>query len=152
MNDPVLGGHDNGSRIKDGPYTKENSTPADIQAIRDTMSVLEPGIIYWYETPYQTEFSMHHQAQKLAELTENWTRFVLLIDLSRAHRPDAQTRAHLKSVISNDKLFYTVVCTEKNVLLNMAARFVCASMFATDKFVIVSKKEDAIEAARKALD
>lgn len=139
------------SSIEDKPYTKENSTPEEIQSIKDCIYIYEPGIIYWYETPCITEFSIAMMSEKVEEISKGLEKYAFLIDLTRAHRPNAEARMNLKKMFASPKLTFVVVFTEKNMLLNMAAKFVLSSTVGEKKFLVVKKKEEAIEAARKAL-
>lgn len=138
------------SNVEDRAYTKENSTPQDILAIKDCIYVFEPGILYWYETPVVTEFSVTLISEKIAELSGSMGKFVLLCDLTRTHRPGAEVRALLKKMLSQHTVAFMVAFTEKNLLINMAAKFVLSSVFGSN-FTVLKEREDALEIARNAL-
>jgi hypothetical protein len=139
--------------VRDIDYTEDNATPEDIQAIRATLYMFEPNIVYWYEMPRQREFTVNILRQRLTELVSKLNHYVMIIDLTRAHKPSAETRVHLKSMFQDTNLRYSVVFTEKNFLLNMAARFVLSSVFADDdRFAVIKDKDDALEMARKKFE
>lgn len=94
---------------------------------RNAMFLFKEGIVYWYEVVYVNEASVTIQKEKLEEIVKEWDSFVLLIDLTRAEKPNAEARKNLKRIFDHPKLKYVSIFTETNLLLRVAAKFVLSS-------------------------
>jgi len=127
-----------------------DATPAEIQAIRDCIYLLEPGIFYWLELPVQSDFQLQIFDQRLDELTQGLSSYRLLIDLVTATPPNAAVRAALRRVFGNQrKLERAAAFSGRNFLLNVAAKFVLTSA-GLENFAVYRTKEDALEDLRHA--
>jgi hypothetical protein len=130
-------------------YFAENATEADLAALRAAVFEYEPGIVYWYESEHQTPWSVDQMWTRRKELTTGRDSFVVIVDLSRAGRPDAEARQFLKIVAADPKVSYFSVFTEKNILINAVARFVFSSVMPKGKFTLTKSRSDAIATARE---
>jgi hypothetical protein len=105
------------------------SSAEEAQAIRDRVYLLEGDIIMYREMPVQSQFHLDIFEAKLNELSAQHQAFSLLLDLSEAQSPSAETRARLRQVFSSlTKMRAVAVFTGKNFLLNIAAKFVLHGM------------------------
>jgi len=73
------------------PYGPE-STPEEIQAMRDRIYVHGPGILYWRELPVQSLFHLDIFEQRLKELSDDLSAYDLIVDLVEASPPGPQIR------------------------------------------------------------
>jgi hypothetical protein len=127
------------------PYGPE-STPEEIQAIKDSVRLCEPGIVSWRELPVQSIYHLNLMEEKLIELTRDLPRFDLLIDLVEADAPGPEIRERLKSLFSGQsKLGKTAVFTGKNFMLNVAAKFVLGGSVGLRNFSVHRTLEEALE-------
>ena len=117
--------------------------------MRAAVFEFEPGIIYWYETAHQTPWSVDQMWARRKELYNGGDAFVVIVDLSRAGRPDAEARQFLKEVAADPKVSYFSVFTEKNILINAVARFVFSSVMPKGKFTLTKSRSVAIATARE---
>ncbi len=86
----------------------------------------EKKIIY-YEEPYSTtKEQLDHNFQRISKLSREFGKFFLIVDLTKASRPNAEIRQHIhqKFAIIKSTVIHVSIFTEKNLLLNMAATFV----------------------------
>jgi|GEM_PF-2530844 hypothetical protein len=136
-------------KVADRPHDADNTTEAEVQAIRDRIFVLEPGIVFIHEIPQQTPFTVEIERARLFELAAAFTEFILVIDLTKAARPTAEIRNEIGKIISAPGLAHTVVFTGKNILLNAAARFVFASVFGRGNFTLLKSCAEALSHAHQ---
>ncbi|MES0490852.1 MAG: LytTR family DNA-binding domain-containing protein [Leptospirales bacterium] len=132
-------------------YTAENATAEDIEILRNSVFEFEPGIIYWYESAHQTPWSLNQKWQRRKEVGADIDSFVQIVDLSRAGRPDAEARKFLKQVAADPKVAFCFVFTEKNLLINAAAKFVFSSVMQPGAYMVSKKQSTAIDLARQRL-
>jgi hypothetical protein len=132
------------------PYGPD-STPEEIQAIKDCIFVYQPGIIYWRELPVQSLFQYDLLDERLKEETTNLTSFDLLVDLVRAARPSPAIRERLRQLFkSKEKLRRVAVFTGRNFMLNVAAKFVLGGSVGLRNFSVSRTLEEALEELRHA--
>lgn len=133
------------------PYGPE-STPEEIQAIRDCISLCEPGIVCWRELPVQSLFHLDIFQQRLNEEAAKVEHYDLVIDLVEAAPPSAEIRQRLKRILTaQPKLRSQAVFTGRNFLLNIAARFVLGNL--SGRILGVFKtREEALAALRNQHD
>ncbi len=106
------------------PYGPE-STEEERQAIKDRVYLYSDRIVIFKETPIQTIFQIDLSFEKIEEITQELESFSLIIDLSEAKPPTAEIREHLKKCYSSlDRMLHAAVVTERNFMLNIAAKFV----------------------------
>ncbi len=125
-----------------------DATPAEIQALRDQIYVYAPGIIKFTEAPMLSAKQFDVYEVKMHELAAEIPEFQLLIDLTNVViRPDAKERARLKSIFHpiSHQVTQCAVCTGKNFLLNMAAKFILGGLgFAS--LTVHKTRAEALEA------
>ncbi|MFK8102169.1 MAG: hypothetical protein AB8G15_06590 [Saprospiraceae bacterium] len=73
------------------PYHSD-STPEEVDAIKDRVFVYQQEIIYIKEIPVLSSFSINLVFNKVMSLAKTYNRFGIIIDLSESDRPDADTR------------------------------------------------------------
>ncbi len=137
--------------IKDIPYLESEATEADIADLKDCVYEIETGIFYLYETPHFSEFSIRVMRDAIQELLGDRKHYILVVDLSRARRPNAEARRHLKNMYSVVKPSFAIAFTGRNRLLTMAVRFVFTSLLDHDRYEIFRTREEALDAARQKL-
>ena len=75
----------------------------------------------------------------------------LIIDLTEALRPDAETREYLRQKFHpiKDNLEHVAIYTGKNVILNIAAKFVLRGI-GLEPYSLHTKHEEALAAIKNA--
>src|SRR5688572_8208741 len=102
-----------------------SSTPAEIEAIKERISLYSSDIVLYRELPVQSIFHLELFEQRLNELGGGMHHYDLLIDLTEAEFPSAAVRARLKKMfLGQKKLRKIAVFTGKNFVINTAAKFV----------------------------
>jgi hypothetical protein len=102
-----------------------NSTPAEIEAIKERISLYSADIILFRELPVQSIFHLDLFEERLNELGGGMRYYDLLIDLTEAEFPGGNIRARLKRMfLGQKKLRNIAVFTGKNFVINTAAKFV----------------------------
>lgn len=138
------------SELESRPYGPEISE-TERQALRDQVTLLDNDIIFWREAPMPTTHQLDIYAGKLYELSAELDKYYLLVDLSRAARPTPEILEHVRNIMSKrDKLAHAAIFTEKNFMLNIAAKFLMARMGFTSYSIHTTRDEafDAIQNAR----
>jgi len=117
-----------GVEIEARAYGPESS-PEEIAAIRDRVSLFADGILRFREVPVPTPFAIDVAFDRIHELVASMERYHLLLDLTEASRPSAAVRAHLRTRFSDlpRPPIHVGVFTGANFMLNMAAKFVLTS-------------------------
>jgi hypothetical protein len=129
------------------PYGPD-STPEEVEAIRARVFLLDERTVGYREMPVQTPFHIDLFDEKMRELTADIDAFDLLIDLSEAKPPSAETRARLRKLFgAHTKMSRAAVFTGKNFMLNIAAKFVLSGM-GLQSFSVHTTREQALEALR----
>ncbi len=130
----------------------EDSTPYEIEMIRDRTILYDEGIVRINEIPIVSPFSITLCFDKVEELVEPGERFALIVDLSDSTRPDAKGRQVLNERFYriSKRLIHCSYITGKNVIINTAIRFV---MYGTglDSFSVDSDEERAIKKLKNAI-
>ncbi|HLM74126.1 MAG TPA: hypothetical protein VK459_15575 [Polyangiaceae bacterium] len=102
-----------------------SSTPAEIAAIKERVSLYSGDIILYRELPVQSVFHLDLFEERLNELGAGMRCYDLLIDLTEAEFPSGAIRARLKRMfLGQKKLRNIAVFTGKNFVINTAAKFV----------------------------
>lgn len=113
-----------GMKFEERPYGPD-STPEEVSALEQSVSIHEPEVLRWEEIPVQSIFHLGIVGRRLHELSQPWAHYDLLIDLTAARPPSAKVRAALRRLFTDQpKLRRTVVFTEKNLMLSIAAKLV----------------------------
>ena len=128
-------------------YREGGLTDADWAALDGRVFVLEPGVVFWKEVAHMTPTSVTRMITRLDALTEAWDGYVMVVDLSGARRPDAETREALEQVV-RPQLRFAAMYTRANVLLRMAASYVVTARHPDFAHRIVGTREEALRLAR----
>jgi hypothetical protein len=126
-------------------------TPEEIGLLKGLITIFDSHTLLFKEAPIVSEFQIEICFNHMAHLIEkNPDLKYLLIDLSASQRPGPKERQCLKvfwKKIAPD-LDHISLFTEKNFLLNTAAKFVLNGL-ALRSFSIHKKKEEAIRELKK---
>jgi hypothetical protein len=135
------------------PYGPD-STPEEIQAMRDRVFVMEPGIVFWHEIPVQCPFSMQLMIDHALDLIGQQGACGLVVDLTEAEPPSAEVRQVLRPnverLIAATRRY--VLFTGKNFLLNATAKFIFGAILGFGRVGLQRTREEAIQEVRDALD
>jgi hypothetical protein len=125
----------------------EDSTPDEIAAIRERLSVYRPPDLFMYlEMPAPSPFACRIFKEQFDQLTADLPHYDVILDLTVAKAPDAATRVALKKLFGSlDKMRRVTVFTERNFMLNVAARFVLGSTGLRD-FTVHKTLDEALKA------
>lgn len=128
-----------------------DSTPEELELIKGRLYELEPSIFIWHEIPVQTAFTVRLSLARLNELGAHLPSFSYIVDLREAGTPTQEVRATLMQQLNEamPKLSAIAVWTEKNVLLNVAAKFVVAGMGLKKTCSLHKTLPDCLVALRK---
>jgi hypothetical protein len=134
------------------PYGPE-STPEEIQAMRERIFVAEPGIVFWHEIPMQCGFSMQLMTEHTLALIRQQGACGLVVDLTEAQPPSAEVRGlvrpSVEQLIAATRRY--VVFTGKNFLLNATAKFILGAMFGFGRVGLQRTRDEAMQEVRDAL-
>lgn len=123
-----------------------DSTPDEVQAIRDRISVLRDDIILYREMPVQSPFHLDLFDDELGRLALTMPQLALLIDLTEARPPSAETRERLRQIFGAlTTLRAAAVFTGRNFVVNLAAKFVLSGLNLRS-YTIHRTQEEAIQA------
>lgn len=121
-----------------------DSTPTEIQAIKDCIFQYAPGIVYWRELPVQSAFHLELFEARIHELTAG-RPYHLLIDLLVVQPPSAESRAALRRTFTRlHGINRVAVFTGRNFMLNVAAKFVLTNA-GIKNFAVYRTLEEAVE-------
>jgi len=124
------------------------STPAEIQTIKERIYLYRGVIVMYRELPIQSLFHLDLFEQRLNELGSRMAHYNLLIDLTEAEFPSAAIRTRLKKLFGGQKnLRRIAVFTGKNFIINAAAKFVLGDL-GDKKFSVHSSVEHAVATLR----
>ncbi|MBT3585832.1 MAG: hypothetical protein HN509_13080 [Halobacteriovoraceae bacterium] len=82
-------------KIEKKIYT-EDSTPEEIKLLRERVTKLKSGILYYQEAPTISLFQLDIMWGKVQELSLDLPKFDFIIDLTGIERPNAEIRDHIK--------------------------------------------------------
>ena len=103
-----------------------DSTPAEIEAIRNRVYVYDEQIVCINEIPVVSPFSINLVMDQAILLGQQFDQFGLLVNVSKTTRPDAVTRRTINTRFAEicNIVPHVSFCTGKNFLLNAAIQFV----------------------------
>jgi len=134
-------------KIKDQPYGPDTSS-VERNYLKEQVGIIEGNIVTWKEVPKPSIYQIEVFSEKVRELTQDLDSFHMLIDLTEAGRPNPEIIEFLRGMFqSHDKLCRIAIFTQKNVLLNAAAKFILLRAGHTS-FSIHKYKEEAMEALK----
>ena len=125
------------------------STSEELEALRNRVYMHSEDILVFKDIPESTRFSekvLFDQADKLVGAHES---FVMIVDLSDSTRPNAEVRHYIQDRIkSMTRLRHiSVIIPNKNLLLEMAAKFIMRGM-GLKSYAICKTLEEALERIR----
>jgi hypothetical protein len=125
-------------------------SPEETEAIRARVYAFDEDIVMYREMPVQSNYQLALFRERLMELTAHRPSFVLLLDLTEAHPPNAESRARLREMFGALKNARAVaVFTGKNFVLNIAAKFVLNGLLGSCS--VHRTQEEALKVLRNAL-
>ncbi|MDH5378555.1 MAG: hypothetical protein OEX00_09550 [Gammaproteobacteria bacterium] len=134
------------------PYGPE-STADEIAALREQVIMITDDIVYWREAPITTVFQIQVFGQKLDELMAQVDHAYLLADLSHTNRPKPEVLQAIREAIGRQTVIrHMAVYTEKNALLNIAAKFALSRVGFKSVSISKTKAEALLEIARVRQD
>jgi hypothetical protein len=127
------------------PYGPD-STPEEIVAIRARIAPLGGDLVIYREMPVQSPFHLDLFEEELLRVSASMPELALLIDLTEARPPNAHTRERLRELFRKlGNLRAAAVFTEKNFVVNLAAKFVLSGL-GLKKYSIHRTREEALAA------
>jgi hypothetical protein len=127
-----------------------DSSPEEIEAIRRRISLLRDDVILYREMPVQSPFHLDLFQEELVRLAKTLPAIALLIDLTEAKPPNARTRERLREIFRGlTNLRAAAVFTERNFVLNIAAKFVLSGL-GLRSYTIHTTREEALKALANA--
>jgi hypothetical protein len=128
------------------------STREEKEAIADRVSLVGEHLLFMDELPVQSPFSVNLMFDRVELLARAWDRFAYVVDLAEAKRPDAETRAVLKSRVArlNPRIAHVAVVVGNNLLMRAMARLFAYNMGLASVGIHATRAE-AIEEARRVM-
>jgi hypothetical protein len=128
------------------------STREECEAIAGRVSVIDERILLLQELSIQSPFSVNLMFDQMEHLARDWGRFAYVVDLTEAKRPDAETRAVLKTRVLRliPRVAHVAVAVGDNLLMRAMARLFAYGMGLASVGVHATRAE-AIEEARRAM-
>lgn len=100
-----------------------DSTPNEIRAIEERLSLLGPGVVMYREVPVPSAFQIGVFAAKLRRLTAGLDGFSMIMDLTQAKPPGGPVREALRGMFSEQPgLRAVAVFTGGNFIINGVAK------------------------------
>jgi hypothetical protein len=133
------------------PYGPD-CTPAEREAIRARVQLVEDGIVLAREMPVASTYSLELMFERECELAARFERFALVVDVSDTAAPGAEERAKIKQLaLAIPGLVGIHVVTGKNVAVNVVAKMLMGLLFRNVKPNVYGSVEQALAAARRNL-
>ncbi len=105
-------------------------TGAEQEALLSRVSLLAPGVVMLREIPVLSDFTVDLFMQRTQQLVQGKGAHTLLVDLTEAGRPDAyQRQIYREGLRGMEGLERLLVATGKNVVLNLALKFLLTGSF-----------------------
>ena len=107
-----------------------DSTQEEIEMLRSRVNIFDTNVICYQEVFVMSTFQIEVMTQKVNELIVPGEEYYMIINLSKAQRPNAEQRHKIKECFSKftDAIIYTSIYTESNLLNNIAAKFILGSI------------------------
>jgi hypothetical protein len=133
-------------------YERENTSPAEADEIRALVTLIEPGLLKYRETPKVTAYSIQLLAEAAVRISAGLQSYAMVIDLRDAELPSAKARKALReSLFSDPRLSYVAVFTGKNSVINVVAKLVLSQSMGGLRFSVSQHEQQALEKAREGL-
>lgn len=107
-----------------------DSSPEEVEAIRQRVWVHAPGIIMFHEVPVPSEFQLGICFQRIEKLAREHGCSKIICDLTETARPSPEMSGLLKELLKEreEVIKHMAVFTGKNFLVNIAAKFVLSGV------------------------
>lgn len=128
-----------------------DSSPEEIQMLRDRVYLLNPDTIFFNEAIVMSEFQTETMWERAEELMDKTKPVFLLVDLVDSKPPNARQRAKVKQCLNrfSSHIKHAALYTEKNKLINLVAKFVLGGA-GFQEYSIHVKREEALNAIQEA--
>ena len=128
------------------------STREESEAIADRVSIVGERVLLMYELPVQSPFSINLMFDRMEHLARAWDRFVYVVDLTEAKRPDPETRAVLKVRVLrlHPRVAHVAIAVGNNLLMRAMARLFAYGM-GLPSVGIHATRAEAIGEARRVM-
>ena len=127
-------------------------SPEERAAIAERVSLVGDGVLLWREVPVPSLVAVEIMAEKVQELTQGLDAYTRVVDLSESARPNAKVRRRLRDMLAGeDRLRHIGVFTQKNILINVALKFVFSGISDQIPLSVHRDYDDALEACTHAL-
>jgi len=129
----------------------ENCDGAIKQALLDRVYILEPGVVYFKQIPLHSTYSLDLMFDEMFRLGKSFEKWSVIIDLTEASRPDAQSRRKINQTFKRLTAeavfigFYT-----KGLVLNTIIRFVMYGL-KSSSYTVSTDYATILSAARKSV-
>lgn len=129
-----------------------DATRDEREAMANRVFAVGERLVFMYELPVQSPFSVNLMFDRMELLARDWDRFAYVVDLTEAKRPDAETRAELKArvVRLNPRIVHVAIVVGGNLLMKAMARLFAYNM-GLASVGIHSTRAEAIEEARRVM-
>ena len=106
------------------------STPEELAAMTDRVSVIGDRMLLLHELPVQSPFSINVMFDRVEEYARDWPRFGYVVDLTDARRPDSETRAALRTRVARlgPRLTHVAIVVGNNLIMRAMARLMAHGM------------------------
>jgi hypothetical protein len=105
-----------------------DSTPGEIRAIEERLSLMGPGVVMYREVPVPSVFQVGVFAAKLRRLTAGLDGFAMIMDLTQAKPPGGAVREALRGMFAEQpRLRAVAVFTGGNFIINGVAKLLLKS-------------------------
>ena len=137
--------------ILDREYHEDDTSPAELEALRGRVTLVDRRIVRLVEIPRPTEFSARVFGERIGSIDRDPGGFALLVDLSEAGVPSARVRDRLREdIFGHPDLVYGAIFTGRNAALTVVAKLV-VSLALGGRFSVSSTEPEALARAREAL-
>ena len=127
-----------------------DSTSDQVEAIRSRICFLRDDIVLYREMLVQSLFHLDLFQEELIRVSKTLPAIALLIDLIEAKPPNVCTRERLREIFCGlTNLRAAAVFTERNFVLNIAAKFVLNGL-GLRSYTIHTTREEALKALANA--
>ncbi len=131
------------------PYGHE-STPDEINALRERVYWLRPGVLMYREVPVPSPFQVEVFGERIEELTRSVAGYSMIMDLSVAAPPSLASRRAMRVVFGGLRELQTVAFfTGRNFLITAVATLILRSS-GISRLVTCKNESQALAALSRA--
>lgn len=132
-------------------FYEEGVSKEEFLFIRDRIFFIEANIVYLYELPLITSYSIEVMSRKLYKMIEPLESFSLIVDVSETQKSDARIRDALEQAYCDVRAKSLVLYTGENILANAPVKFIAASITGDWDFQVVQCRKKAVEIAKRSV-